>query len=83
MSFSNQDKIEYRAVKNHFFLKALRIKKIKIQLDGIYGESTPSYVTVTNWIANFKRDRSSIEDAPCSDHQLLEKFIKVESHIWT
>ena len=32
----------------------------------VLGESAPSYATVTNWIAEFKRGRTSIQDGPRS-----------------
>ena len=32
----------------------------------VLGESAPSYATVKNWIAEFKRGRTSIQDGPRS-----------------
>lgn len=64
-----------------FVVKVLSIKIIKIKLDGVHGEPALLYITVANWIAEFKCDRSSVENVPLSGmpkpmRKLLQKFTK-------
>ena len=56
------DKVEFRAVIKHFFLKGLKPKDIKAELDEVHGESAPSFATVYNWFNEFKRGRTSTTD---------------------
>ena len=56
------DKVEFRAVIKHFFLKGLKPKDIKAELDEVHGESAPSFATVYNWFNEFKRGRTSTID---------------------
>ena len=50
--FSN---IEKRAVIKFFFLHGKAQKEIHAILKATLGEHTPSYATVKNWVAQFKR----------------------------
>ncbi|GFS92368.1 HTH_48 domain-containing protein [Trichonephila clavipes] len=56
------DKIEYRAVTKHFFLKGNTPTQIKDELDSVYEDSAPSFSTVKFWAAEFKRGRKSLGD---------------------
>jgi len=58
--------IETRAViKFFFFLQGKVPKKIHAILIETLGENAPSYATVKNWVAQFKRGDFSTCDAPC------------------
>jgi TPP-dependent 2-oxoacid decarboxylase len=48
------------------FLQGKAPKKIHAILTETLGEHAPSYATVKNWVAQFKRDDFSICDAPRS-----------------
>jgi len=59
--------IETRAVNKFFFLQGKAPKENHAILKEILGKNTPSYVTVKNWVAQFKRgDFSTCDtcDAP-------------------
>ncbi|XP_014485172.1 PREDICTED: uncharacterized protein LOC106749834, partial [Dinoponera quadriceps] len=58
------DKFEYRAVIKFFVLDGLTPKEIQPKLTKVYGNSAPSISTVKKWAAEFKRDRTSLEDDP-------------------
>ena len=60
--FGKMDKIHYRAVIKHFYLKAWTPTQIKNELDLVYAESAPSYTTVKNWVNEFKWGRTSLSD---------------------
>ena len=49
------DNIETRAVINVFFLQGKAPKEIHAILKETLGEHAPSYATVKNWVAQFKR----------------------------
>jgi len=55
---------ETRAVVNFFFLQGKAPKEIQAILTETLGEHTPSYVTVKNFLAQFKRGDFSTCDAP-------------------
>ena len=55
--------IETRDVINFFFLQGKAPKEILAILRETLGEHAPSYATVKNWVAQFKRDFSTC-DAP-------------------
>ena len=42
--------------------------QIKDELDSVYGDSTPSFTTVTFWTAEFKRGREILGDDERSEH---------------
>ena len=48
-----------------FFLQGKAPKEIHTILRETLGEDAPSYATVKNWVAQFKRSDSSTCDAPC------------------
>lgn len=62
--FFNMEKIKYRAVIEFLFLKGVEPKEIHEQLFEVYKDSSPSLATVYNWVAEFKRGRTSLEDDP-------------------
>jgi hypothetical protein len=56
--------IETRVVINFFSLQSKAPKEIHVILIHTLGEYAPSYVTVKNWVAQFKRGDSSTYIAP-------------------
>ena len=56
--------IETQAVIKFFFLQGKTPKKIQAILIETIGEYAPSYATVKNWVAQFKRGDFSTCDAP-------------------
>ena len=57
------EKLEYRAIIKYLYLKGLRGKQIyEDMLNNTLGDQCPSYATVKNWTASFKRGKFSIED---------------------
>jgi len=53
---------EYRAAIKFLTLEKKPAKNIYKHLVNVYGDSTPCYSTVTRWVAEFKRGRTSLED---------------------
>ncbi|XP_018309051.1 uncharacterized protein [Mycetomoellerius zeteki] len=60
--FVKMEKIEYRAIIKFLHLKGNTSTQIKAELDAVYGDSAPSFATVKRWVAEFKRDRTSLAD---------------------
>jgi len=56
--------METRAVIKLFFLQGKAAKEIHANLIETLGEHAPSYATVKNWVAQFKRGDFSTSDAP-------------------
>ena len=56
--------IETRDLIKLFFLQVKAAKEIHAILTEILGEYAPSYVTVKNWVAQFKRGDVSTCDVP-------------------
>jgi len=56
---------EMRTVIKIFFLQGKLPKEIHAILRETLGEHAPSYVTVQNWVGQFKRGDFSTCDAPC------------------
>jgi len=56
--------IETRAVINFFFLQGKAPNEIHAILTETLGEHAPSYATVKNWVAQFKRGDFATFDAP-------------------
>jgi len=56
--------METQAVIKYFFLQGKALKEIHAILIETLGEHTPSYATVKNWVAQFKRGDFSTCDAP-------------------
>ncbi|XP_049819598.1 uncharacterized protein LOC109601928 isoform X4 [Aethina tumida] len=61
------ENIEYRSVIKFLFLKGNTPSQIKDELDSVYGDSAPSFVTVKFWAAEFKRGRKSLRDGERSE----------------
>lgn len=61
---SEISKCEYRAVIKFLTLEKRSANNIYERLTNVYGDSAPSYATVTRWVAEFKRGRTSLEDDP-------------------
>jgi len=58
------EKIKYRAVIEFLFLEDLEPQHIHERMLKVYKDSSPSFRTVYNWVAEFKRGRKSLEDEP-------------------
>ncbi|GFV43188.1 HTH_48 domain-containing protein [Trichonephila clavipes] len=56
------DKIGYRAVIKYFFLNGNMLTQIKDELDSVYEDSAPSFITVKFWAAEFKRGHENLGD---------------------
>ena len=56
--------IETRAVIKFLFLQGKAPKEIRAILTETLGKNAPSYATVKNWVAQFKRGDFSTCDAP-------------------
>jgi transposase len=62
--FSEMFNIEHQTVIKFFTLKGLNATEINKELDNIYRDSTPSYRTITKWVAEFRKAERGFEDAP-------------------
>lgn len=60
------EKLEHRAVIKFLTKEGRSAKEIHERMVGVYGETTPSYATVTRWNKEFRHGRESIEDDPRS-----------------
>ncbi|XP_055918683.1 protein GVQW3-like [Eupeodes corollae] len=60
------EKLENRAVIKHFYLKELKPKEIKEEMDSTLGTYCPSYSTINQWVSEFKKGRLSTSDEPHS-----------------
>jgi transposase len=58
------DKIEYRAVIKFFVKEGLTPNEIHSKFIKVYGDSSPSFLTIKKWVAEFKRGHTSLEDDP-------------------
>ena len=56
--------IKTQAVIKFFFLQGKALKEIHTILTATLGEHAPSYATIKNWVAQFKRGDFSTCDAP-------------------
>ena len=65
-SVITMEKTEYRAVIKFLYQEENGGQEIYDRLKDVYGEGAPSYSTVKFWVAEFKRGRESIDDAPRS-----------------
>jgi len=61
---SDISKCEYCAIIKFLTSEKQPANNIHECLIRVYGESAPSYATVTRWVAEFKRGRTSLEDNP-------------------
>jgi len=53
---------EYRAALKFFTLEMQPANNIYEHLVNVYADNAPSYSTVTRWVAEVKRGRTSLED---------------------
>jgi len=53
---------EYRTAIKFLTREKQPANNIYERLVNVYGDSAPSYSTVTRWVAEFKRGRTSLED---------------------
>ena len=60
--FTKMEKGQYRSVIRFLFLEGKSRSEIKERLDAVYGDSSPSMVTVKNWFNEFQRGRTSVFD---------------------
>jgi transposase len=58
------DKTEYRAVIKFFVKEGLTPNEIHSKFIKVYGDSSPSFSTIKEWAAEFKRGHTSLEDDP-------------------
>ncbi|GFU27714.1 HTH_48 domain-containing protein [Trichonephila clavipes] len=56
------NKIEYRNIIKYLFLKGNTPTQFKDELDSVYGDSAPSFITVKFWATEFKCGRKSLGD---------------------
>ena len=57
-------KFEHRVVIKFLTKEGVSPQNIHERLVNVYQDQSPSYSTVKNWAAEFKRGRDSIEDDP-------------------
>jgi transposase len=57
-------KIEYRAVTKFFVKEGLTPNEIHSKFLKVYGDSSPSFVTIKKWAAEFKCGHTGLEDDP-------------------
>ena len=67
--------IETRVVIKFFFLQGKAPKEIHAILTETLGEHAPSYVTVKNWVAQFKRGDFST----CKSHKNMTNTLEVKA----
>ncbi|XP_042317754.1 uncharacterized protein LOC121927857 [Sceloporus undulatus] len=65
VSFTKMEKEQYRSVIRFLFLEGKTRSEIKERLDDVYGDSSPSMVTIKNWFNEFVHGRTSVFDEPC------------------
>ena len=58
------NKIEFRAVIKHFWMAGKTATEIRNILQEVHGASTPSFSTISFWVSEFKRGRTSTSDEP-------------------
>ena len=61
---SKMQKEQYLSVIRFLFLEGKSRSEIKERLDAVYGDSSPSMVTVKSRFNEFQRDRTSVSDEP-------------------
>ena len=64
LHFSKLSNIEYRAVIKFFTRKGLNTIEVSKELDNVYKDSAPSYLTVAKWLTEFNDPERAFEDAP-------------------
>jgi len=61
---------EFRTVIKRLHMKNLTPKEIKAKLDNVYSISASAFMTVYNWVNEFKRGHTSTCDAPRLGHPI-------------
>jgi hypothetical protein len=61
------DVIEYRAVIKLFVKEGIMPNDINLKFIKVYGDSSPSFSTITKWVAKFKCGCTILEDDPCKE----------------
>jgi len=56
------ENFEFRAVIKFLCKEGRAAKEIHDRLRAVYGDSAPSYITVTRWSNEFWRGRETVED---------------------
>jgi transposase len=56
------DKTEYRAVIKFLVKEGLTPNEIHSKFIKVYGDPSPSFLTIKKWAAEFKRGRTSLDD---------------------
>ena len=64
------NKIEYRAVIKFFVKEGLTPNEIHLKFIKVYGDSSPSFSTITKWAAKFKRGRTSPYNFCCENRNV-------------
>jgi len=62
------NKIEYRAVIKFVVKEGLTPNEIHSKFIKVYGDSSPSFSIIMNWVAEFKRGRTSLQNDPREGH---------------
>jgi hypothetical protein len=58
------DKIEYHAVIKFFLKEGLTPNEIYLKFIKVYGDSSPLFLTIKKWAAEFKHGHTNLEDDP-------------------
>ena len=56
-------KVEFRAVIRYLYFKGKTGKEIHSELADVYESSAPAYAQVKFWVGEFKRGRTSLDEA--------------------
>ena len=67
LHFSKMSNIEHRVVIKFFTRNGLNVIRMSKELDNVYKDSSSSYRTVANWVAEFNDPERVFEDAPRMD----------------
>jgi L-ribulose-5-phosphate 3-epimerase UlaE len=70
------DIIEYRAVIKFFVKESSTPNEIHSKLIKVYGDSSPSFSTIKEWAAEFKRGHTSLEMMHVKDVQKVQQHQK-------
>lgn len=77
------ESVQYRSVIRFLFLKGKSREEIRVELNAVYGEESPSEATIKRWFNDFKRGRTSVIDQQkCGrpseiDEKITEKLEKI------
>ena len=70
--YSKMDREQFRTLIKHHRLRKFSATQVKVEFHGIYWSSSPSFSTISFWISEFKRGRTSINDEPRSGRPKTE-----------